>query len=82
MGRVGSKKLSMKHLVLDVVCKAVLVCRFHKVLSFLRDVDPTSQCTTYPHCSCWAESGKVDWSKLEIENHFGMVGSLKHGKFY
>ena len=45
MGRVGSKKLSMKYMVLDVVCKAVLVCRFHKVLSFLRDVDPTSQPT-------------------------------------
>ena len=57
-------------MVLDVVFKVLLVCRFHKVLSFLRDIDPTSQCTTYPHCSYWAESGKVDWSTLDIWESF------------
>ena len=39
----------MKYMVLDLVFKVLLDCTFHKVLSFLRDIDLTSQCTTYPH---------------------------------
>ena len=38
----------MKHMVLDVVFKVLLFCGFHKVLSFLRDIDP--QICYHPKC--------------------------------